>query len=283
MPLRENKIYKWEPPKKLPYRRLLNSLKKKWKTPRHIKSITVTSECIGEGHIGRVFVGKARWADGKVSKVAVKRFKKPLDDKMAARYAQTINDLKKAGVLLPKMAMVKLEKGTLVCGEKLDNDEWVQVSQFFGSASRGVKVGGTILFEESRAQKMDSVREATKIANAGYSIAFDVLSHFSYEKSGAIPLDIDVVVRDGKLSLGERVRLLTNFISHIGPKFEESAAYIRFAWRYASPELKPALKNDLERAVMDALKYERPERALVLEKKLEQILGGWIELPKSSK
>src|SRR3989344_5674142 len=73
---------------------------------------------IGGRHRGDIYIGRVVFEDGKRHRVAIKRFKIPLNDDRARRYQKVINELKEVGVRLPKMAMIKTNEG-----------EWVQVSQ----------------------------------------------------------------------------------------------------------------------------------------------------------
>lgn len=165
---------------------------------------------IGGFAYGNVYVGAMR-LNGKRKTVAIKRFNRYLDDELANKYQQTIDDLLSAGVRLPKMGMVKLPKGTTFGQETLTHDEWVQVSEFFGKKENGQyeskianKSGFSGLTEN---QKRLALIELTKVANAGYAPQTDFIEPFKY-KDYILPFDIDLLANRGKLDTKTCVRSL---------------------------------------------------------------------------
>ncbi len=165
---------------------------------------------------GNVYVGRMRFADGSAHRVAVKRFHKNrrLSDEMAARYNDTIDDLRAAGVSLPKMAVVKMRKGSRLGKETLAADEWMQVSQLFGSSRQKSKLLHLTPFNapESPQAKHDSIEQLTRVANAGYWPAYDIVQPFKDQRKGAVPIDIDIASFERRPTLDERADCLSDRI-----------------------------------------------------------------------
>ncbi len=194
---------------------------------------------IGGFSYGDIYVGRVRFRDGAVHRVAIKRFKEKLSGNLAKKYQSTINALMKAGVLLPKMRMVKMPNG-----------EWVQVSQLFGSTSRGSKiVNKSNLVIKSKRGRTEAAIELTKVANAGYNPQFDLIEPFRDKRKGIIPIDLDMVVRwseqFGKPSINLRADFLAEAISKIA-EYSSTAEFKSIAkasLETASPALRKALEQ----------------------------------------
>ncbi len=218
-----------------------------FKKPKDVERLVITKNCVGRVkkiggyHYGEVYIGRMRFNDGSRHRVAVKRFKKPLSDRLAALYQKAAEDLAKAGVRLPKMGMVKTREG-----------EWVQVSQLFGSRKRGSKiVNKSNLAIEGKRARTDAVEQLTKIANAGYTPEMDVVEPFKNRRKGAIPIDLDLMVRSrnefGKRKPGIRAQFLAEAIETVAQS-KTNAEYKRLcemALEAASPEMKKQLKRFL--------------------------------------
>lgn len=83
---------------------------------------------LGERANGAAYIGRVRFEDGTVKRVAIKRFKnrntgemRSMPDDEAQRYQQAIDDLTAAGVMIPKMGMVKIRAGTILGAQQLFN------------------------------------------------------------------------------------------------------------------------------------------------------------------
>lgn len=191
--------------------------KKPWEKPgthTSIKFRTHLNEVIrvGGNVNGRIYVGSMR-LNGKNKRVAIKRYRSMVDDWSAARYQKVIDDLREAGVRLPKMGMIKLKKGMEFGSEKLERDEWVKVSEFFGKWNKGKlesKIVGKSYFEGfSENQKRLALIEYVKVANAGYSCEMDFLEPFK-NKDFIFPGDLDILARKGQCDAKYCVKSLFN-------------------------------------------------------------------------
>lgn len=171
---------------------------------------------IGGFAYGNIYVGSMR-LQSKNKRVAIKRFISKIDDKKASQYQQTIEDLIRAGVRLPKMGMVKLLKGTRIGQEILKDDEWVQVSEFFGINESGQlksKLVNKGTFKNlTENQKRLALIELIKVVNAGYTPSGDLIEAF-ISKDFILPFDLDVIVNRGKMDLETCVRSLLIFGSY---------------------------------------------------------------------
>jgi hypothetical protein len=223
-----------------------------WKSPKDVKTVSFTKtrsgnlRRIGGNLFGNVFVGRIRFKDGRVHRVAIKKFYERLDDKKAAKYQKVILDLAKAGVRIPKMGMWKLPDG-----------EWVQVSQLFGSTSRGSKI---IPKSELRLRttegRIHAVKELMKVANIGYFPAYDFIEPFKEREKGIIPIDLDLLVREGRVSADKRsievkrclvkMSLLetSNTAKAASDSFKVFDQLLKIAIKEASPKMKEALKKE---------------------------------------
>jgi hypothetical protein len=155
---------------------------------------------VGGFAYSNIYIGGMK-LNGKKKTVAIKRFNMKLNDELAQRYQQTINDLLFAGVRLPKMGMVKLPKGTKFGFEELENDEWVQISEFFGKKENGqyeskiVNKSGFLGLTEN--QILLALIELIKVVNAGYVPQTDFIEPFKY-KDYILPFDLDLLANRGK-------------------------------------------------------------------------------------
>jgi len=215
------------------------------KTTAQKKSAPVT--IIGGRTMGRVYAGRVVLPNGKKQAVAIKLFKTALSDEQAKRYQTTIEDLRAAGVKIPRMAMVKLPKGTPMGSGTLQREMWAQISQLFGSVKQGSKIQkiNTLIFPTHEA-KLQATQELTKIANAGYLPVEDAINLMRTKRGmGIIPADIDYVVYHGKQSAERRAKLLAQTILKItsGPT-EEYSKLLEAAIRTANPGLREYLEKE---------------------------------------
>ncbi|MDO8538488.1 MAG: hypothetical protein Q7S21_06390 [archaeon] len=216
--------------------------KTRWKTIRSLRKkphgIVFTTNADGEririgGRLfGNVYLGRLHFTNGKTSRIAIKIFKAPLNDQKAKNYQRVINDLRKAGVRLPKMGMVKLP-----------NDEWVQVSQLFDSTHIfKIKTSTADEFRHlTLSQKIEAVQELTKVANAGYLPKGDLSEPFQGKSNGIIPMDIDLIVRHGKQNINERINILLSEIDWMVSNNVEKKKLVLTAIQQAEPELRKLL------------------------------------------
>ncbi|MBU0636524.1 hypothetical protein KKE06_05865 [Candidatus Micrarchaeota archaeon] len=159
-----------------------------------------------------------------------------MDVARAQVYQKVINDLVKAGVRLPKMAMTKLPSG-----------EWVQVSQLFGSTRKGSKIVDKSFYIETREARKEAVVELTKIANAGYYPTRDSFERFKDISKGIIPFDLDNQVSLGKSS---PAKLAEHLAWQIGNNLSTTPQEVRelmaIAIKSADFKLKRQLKKRLK-------------------------------------
>lgn len=229
--------------------RSFQAIKKRmpWKPAADVARISFSKDTagglirIGKGLYGNVFIGRIHFKDGSVQRVAIKKFKAKISGEIAEKYKQCIKDLRNAGVRIPKMSMIKLPSG-----------EWVQVSQLFGSVKKGSKMTRGILSLYTIEQKSEAVQQFTKIANAGYFIAYDVIEAF--KPRGIIPIDLDSIARHGKVPVERRAYDLAETIYYYGlVEFDEEKSrkerqrLAGIALNAASPELKEELRKKLRK------------------------------------
>ncbi len=224
--------------------RFVSGRQRHWKKPGQVARIVFEprGNIIGSGAYGAVFVGRMRFAgkNSKWKRVAIKKFEHPLNDKTAAQYQRIICDLRKGGVRLPKMAMVKLPNG-----------EWVQVSQLFGSTKKMSKLAKFVEAESTQHGRMEAAIELTKVANAGYAPYADLLAMLKKHPKGAVPIDIDSICihqyHFGSASAVSRARYLAQAIEHVAEQ-ATNAEYKEIcdaAIKAASPAMKKELASAL--------------------------------------
>jgi len=224
--------------------------RQQWKGPDEVEILTFTTgtqgepEMVGESVMGRVYRGRMRFKDGSMHQVAIKRFKTPITDERAGEYQRTIEDLRDAGVRLPKMGMVRVRRGTPVGKEILGEDEWVQVSQLFYSAEEGSKIQTKGLIT-TREGSIEAITELTKVANAGYRPQWDLIEPFKDISKGVIPFDLDYVKREASadqrafsLSAEMQFQISLGAVSN-----EDYGLLFNAAMTVASPEMKKSLRK----------------------------------------
>jgi hypothetical protein len=204
---------------------------------------------LGYRTIGSVFAGKVHLANKKSKAVAIKLFHFPISDEKAQKYQQVIDDLARAGIRIPKMLMVKIPKGTPMGKGFLREDTWAQVTQLFGSVTKGSKIEraiynakdgnpiGPLMPPEAKRQ---TVSELTKIANAGYPPLEDIVEIINTRKGKEIiPIDIDYLVVHGKQDGGQRAKKLAQILLKLsnGPTTEYAELH-KIAMQQATPEFR---------------------------------------------
>jgi len=231
-----------------------------WKTPADVEWLRFSLGRdgkpveIGGYAVGFVFAGMIKFNDGSRQRVAIKRFNRMLSDDMAARYQQTIDDLREAVVdpdtgrsFLPKMAMVRLD-GT---------GEWVQVSQLFGrrdpqTCSIKSKIVNKNVFNNELIDgycfdiktlegRVEAARLFTLTANAGYLPKNDLIEPFIMAEKGVIPIDIDLVVKAGRQRPPLCAKNLYQVIQRLCEGGFDAAAIYAGALETASPAIREEL------------------------------------------
>jgi len=223
---------------------------KKLKKPQDIARIKFSSGTggklvrIGGFDYGNVYIGRMRFKGGKWKRVAIKVFKKPLSNERVKLYRVCIARLAKAGVRLPKIAFVKMKTQHAL------QEEFVQVSQLFGSTKKGSKITNKVNANfKSKKARLEAVTELTKVANAGYSPEIDLIEEFIRGKGSIIPIDLDTIVEYNFLfgpAKKDRIASdLVNVIEKIGKTVEpkEYKQLYDTAFKVALPSIKKALKN----------------------------------------
>ncbi len=212
-----------------------------WKKPNPKTTLTLTSEKdpvsgrlpyrrIGGFGYGNVYLGRLHLEGDKVKRVAVKVFDNALSDQTAAKYQKVIEDLSKAGVRLPKMAMYKHPK-----------HGWVQVSQLFFSKGKSKIVNKSNMKLNCHKDRIEAIRELTKCANAGYYPAYDLVEPFK-DRQGVIPMDLDEIVRLGKFDTRTLGLQLDDHIAWLGKKGRKQE-FFQAALETANPELQQELQR----------------------------------------
>lgn len=226
-----------------------------WKRPEDVAGVSLSKDRSGRpvvigkgGFFGYVQVGRVRFRDGTTKRVVVKRFFSlmwRMDDQIAAHYQRVIGDLRKAGVPLPKMGMVKTKT------EAHPEGEWVLVSQLFGSVKHGSKIEAESCYVIAGRNAEEAVETQTKVANAGYLPWHDVVEQFRNRQKGTIPIDLDMVVMNGKKPpercAGELADRMAEY-SQSNPAAMARLANV--ALRTASAELRPFLEAELRKRKM---------------------------------
>jgi len=221
-----------------------------WKMPSEARiwldKKTKFSPKLGAGAYGRVCFGRMKFQGGKTQRVAIKVFKEPLSDEKASNYQKVIDDLRNAGVRIPKMAMVKIDTG------RFNEPEWVQVSQLFGSISKGSKIATNSPWEHiNLAQFEEGVVELTKAFNAGYYPSMEFFEPFRDSSKGGIPIDLDLLVEYSGISAELRANILANVIKKyfsVHSLSQENSGHIfRISLFFAKPGLRKILEASFAR------------------------------------
>ncbi|MEK6972493.1 MAG: hypothetical protein AABW72_00445 [archaeon] len=148
-----------------------------------------------EGNV--IYDGRLHFIDPKTNKrivkrVAIKTFKNQLDDAKAARYQQIISELVMAGVAIPKMGMMR------AINPVTGKEEWVQVSQMFGSVKnskvRYAESLKEILNTGKTPEIVDFAKTYASLLNKGYAVPAGMIRHLSTALGmETIPFDIDML------------------------------------------------------------------------------------------
>ncbi len=199
---------------------------------------------LGGNAFGKIYFGRLKLKEGKRPRVAIKRFINPLTSEEAKAYQQVIEDLHNAGVRLPKMGLILLPEGTKIGTEVLQDPEWVQVSQLFGATEKGSKLINKSNFKiTDPTAKVEALIELTKVANAGYYPAEDLVEPFITQSKGVLPFDIDLIAIEGKTDIITRAEKLVDIIYDLYPKAERINAF-EICHNVAIPELRQALWHE---------------------------------------
>lgn len=191
---------------------------------------------IGGHAVGDVYIGTAVFKDGKRHRVAIKVFKDGMPLKKAMAYQKTISELRKAGVRLPKMAMVKMPT------EERPKGEWVQVSELYGSTKKGSKIENKSLSLEGEKNREEAIRLLTGVANAGFFPSMDIIEPRKDGK-GVYAIDVDMAVEVGKYpSAGQATELMRQIRAMTMSKKERRKLF-ETAFEAAAPKIKKAMKK----------------------------------------
>lgn len=248
-----------------------------WKTAEDVRRITFTALPTGkllrlragsyseEILVGRLVFGhhleeqKHRPSAKQGTRVAIKRFEpeKMPDAAKAMKYQRRIDDLRAAGVNIPKMGMFLLKAGTKIGEEKLEKDEWVQITWLLGSIEEAprhpdAKVTHRSKLEGFRSIKIPAaraffVRELAKMASADYHTPIDAFGVLE-ETQEIFVFDLDNIVKRPlmKQALADGVvSCINRLVRETMPPGErdELDRLFHIALKKASPELRPFLTN----------------------------------------
>ena len=169
-----------------------------------------------------------------MKRVAVKRFRYPVDDALAASFQACIEALRARGVKLPKMFMMKLEDGA-----------WVQVSQLFGSLCAGSKLAQPSMFYRGLplVEQRFAADQLTRVALAGYLPSVDLFLVFRGPDRRLIPLDLDLIRPEP--SVERRACELVKRLIHLGGSAAERDDLKTVVLGVADPPLAQATERCL--------------------------------------
>jgi hypothetical protein len=239
---------------------------------------------IGGKHYGEVFLGKVSFGgekqvrrrpakDGtlrehqkrKWHRVAIKRFNDPERAYDGGEwYQETIDDLRNHRVQIPKMGMVRVPKGTMFGKTKLEHDEWLQVSQLYGSTAKGSKIHQKSWehFPTPEGREI-AVRELTRVADAWRNPAGDLLEPIKLKDGvSVIPFDLDELHHERMAdSRANELIDIMGRVSRIPFKGKTDAEArgkreYRRLYGIAMEEATPAMKKAIERMERHRIKVE---------------------------
>lgn len=225
-----------------------------WFTAKDVERVSFSHGQNGKpirlgGHaFSNVYFGRIRFRNGKRKRVAIKVFKEIITDKRAKKYERLINTLREEGVRLPKIGLIKIPT------KRMPSGEWVQVSQLFGSFSRGSKIKNhSRLMIDSAKGRKEAVELLTKVANTGYAPVMDFLEPFKDSSKGVIAMDFDSMVLLGRRNPAGRAAMLIKNLELMAIKTKISIAEFRELVRIAKKTAKTPLKEELNRGLNNAL------------------------------
>lgn len=154
-----------------------------WKTKQEVKRLSISRKEIGRGVQGIVYLGRLWFKGRKPIRVAVKRFKAPIDNHLSG-YRKAVAGLRRAGAPVLKTGFIKHE------------GEWVQVQHLFGSTAQRSKIispFSDFILGRNKDALLDTI---AKIINAGYHPANDAIGLIKTQ-SGHVPVvyDFDALAR----------------------------------------------------------------------------------------
>jgi hypothetical protein len=198
---------------------------------------------LGEGHGGSVIVGKMLLEGStKPKRVAVKFHRRVvIDDQKAQDCWNIIQDLRRAGVRLPKMGFVK-DPG----------HGWVLVMEPYmqKGKSRLKQAYGMEWHIDREDVRRETIIELTKVANAGY---FPDQHLVDYLESGSIrgtvtrPIDLDRVFEYGKMPRSKVANKLLHNIWMMTNNVPERYALLQLARGVATPTLRKTIASELKK------------------------------------
>lgn len=201
-----------------------------------------TYATIRGGLLSNTFIGRVHFKDGKRKRVAIRVFSVKITDTEAANHQKVIDELKNAGVKMPKMAMLQISV------PQLEDIEWVLVSELFGSTLGGSKIDNLSSKDEYKSlnlfQKISIIKEYTKIGNAGYKPLRYTVMPFKDPKKGAILINPDLLtlkIKNGRPNLHEIAHELYVEISELSNNNKEFEQLYDEALRNANPQLKRSI------------------------------------------
>ncbi len=146
------------------------------------------------GRTGQHFLARLRFTDGTIHHVIVKRYPRidaVTSESFRRTYERGIMKLRKAGVRIPKMGLIKIPTPENPKGE------YVLVTPFFGSQKSGSKITHDLdrKKEWPYETRRDAIEQLSRIANAGFRPSVDAIERF---KNGnqVIVLDVDFIMNN---------------------------------------------------------------------------------------
>lgn len=206
------------------------------------------AKTIGSGHAATVYPVKIRFEGAKSAKrAAAKVFSERVTREQAVGYYKIIEELRRAGVRLPKMGFVQLP----------NPPQWILVMESYAgkSGSRLKRQYGFGWHIEDKKVREETIVELAKVANAGYyphEHTVDVLDR-PIRGFKTILHDLHMVFEKGKLPVGERAKKLLENIWMMTDDIPERYRLLGLAKRSANRELGSAIGAILSKPVYKRL------------------------------
>jgi len=144
-------------------------MSREWRKPEDVQWLKVSDRQLGEGAVGKVFAGRIKFRGKKPFAVAVKQFKPLYSRRLLDKtwpYPRVIEDLKRAGVRMPKMALVEHAGKPVLVSELFQKEQLTKISDAWMSS----------LPEDARDAMVETL---TKMMNAGYDASPDSIGFVS--------------------------------------------------------------------------------------------------------
>lgn len=194
---------------------------------------------LARGGLARIQLGRLKLGPRHARRVAIKRFARDPTKAEAQRQQEVIEILVRAGVRLPRMAMMPLD----------GDGPWVQVTPLFGSTGRGAKLEQPRMFYRNLApiDRRFAIDQLTRVAEAGFMPSLDLFLVFQRGGDGGIiPMDLDLIVPE--VSTARRAAKVLSCIIQVGHRADERDALLDVAYSVAGRDLADGIRALIEPA-----------------------------------